>query len=678
MSDIALTVYDADLTTEIATLDQAYQVSWSDERYDVGAGEFVIPHDSPIVQANPQILAAGNLVKVAVDATDRFAWVIRRRARQRGDVWDPIQITGVGAADLLSESPVYPRGGLNSVGASDRRIFSWRTDEFDDSGWEDVDGYRVGSVISTPGYPDPDAVGFEPELPGDRALYRRLMASTSGLEGPARMVLAASYASTVTVYLDGEEVLHKEAGQRGLITADVDYREFDQQLAVEVVGGTGRWGWTWIRLNEPTNDDDETTYGDVIRRTFDPADAPGADPWKVYEGGGIADWIDAGYDDSSWDDPLVSPGGISTAGWPDGAAVALQATSTWGRYRRTVGDATNDGPARMYVVATYSTSVRVFLDGVEVLHKPAGQTGIFEAEVAYPSSSQQLAFAVIGGTGRWAWTWQAGADGSGGTIRRTYDPESESPSEPMVYEPISYPGVTPGFILKTLFDEAQADGRDEQPSLTSGFTAAVDSAGNDWPEIEFACQVGDDTILSVAERLRDYGVDHTVTPALVFEAWHRRGVDRGGTPDGGVSTVTIPLAEVYSLGEETEDDKINRMLVRTERSWGEIQQLGDGRPIGAYLSLGMQPSEEGARRVTLDLLDDFAGPRAQLRFAYREISGTPSPVADYDVGDVVVGPWLDPDDLTGSWSTDDIRINTVAALLTPSGDVEWAVEAGAP
>ena len=534
MTAVALRVYADDLVTELATLDQPFDIAWTRERTDVGAGQFTIPHDAPIVQATPALLARDNLVVVTVDGQDEFAWIIRRRQRTRGDVWDPIQVTGPGALEILRHAIVYMRGGLDALVQGDERLFSWVSHDYDDSGpeWEEVDGDRIGAPLSTPGFADDRAVGFEP-LSTTRHLYRRMLLASADLAGPARMLLAATIGTEVVVYLDDEEIMTKDAGEQGLVTLDIDYRDdIDQQIAVRVTGESGpqpgRWGWTWIELREnPDDPEGEPVYGSVIRRTFDPAEFPDADtPWLVYDDEGC-------------------------------------------------------------------------------------------------------------------------------------------------------PPITPGFVLGTAFDEwRDGDDRGGIAAITRDFTDTHDSAGNEWDGLcEFVAQVGDDNVVSIAERLQDHDVDVALGPDLVLRAWQRRGVDRGTNPDDGLATITFALDEVRELQTETEDEAVNVILARTEEAWIERPTPRvEANRREAFLSLGLTPSAEGGTAITDDVLADFLAPAQVVRFTINSAQSPPTPTGDFDLGDTVVAPWVDPDTIAAAWVEADQRVDTIAASIDTVGDVDWVLE----
>lgn len=535
-----LRVYDAaDPSVLRGTLDQPYGIKWARERLDVGVGEFTIPHDSPVVQADPAILERDNIVVNEVDGQAEHAWLIRKRRRQRGNVWDPVSVRGPGALELLRHALVFQRGGCVDASESDyvdsdKRVFGWQHTDFDDSGWGEVGSDMTGGPLSTLGWPDPQAVAFEPIFPGERSLYRRLLEAVPGAAGSARMALAATVNTEVTVWLDGEEVLTKEKGERGVQHADVPYRECDMQLAVHVEGDDphpGRWGWTWMRLVEPADPDEEPSYGDALRRTYDPATFPDATPWLSYEGDGL-----------------------------------------------------------------------------------------------------------------------------------------------------DYPGVSPGFILVRLFDEAKARGFID--AVSRDFDDVYDSAGREWPTnqdgIEFACQVGDDSVLDVAERLRDHGVDVALgpDPYLTFQAWQGRGVDRGvGSP----TPVRFTLDMARDADIETEDETINTVLARTQHDWIERPQPSptSNRREG-FLKLGMTPSADGGAEISDDVLDDFNDPRVSAQFTVTSSQNPPRPTVDYDLGDIVIAPRVDPDDFVGDWREDDLRVDTIGAVVDEVGDVDWVHDNSPP
>lgn len=141
-------------------------------------------------------------------------------------------------------------------------------------------------------------------------------------------------------------------------------------------------------------------------------------------------WKFPAFDDSSWAFPtLASPSEVVTPGWPNLAAIKYDPPYEQAYYRRWMTPDYN-GAGRMYLVAEVDTEVRVWLDGDLIIEKPSGVTGVVEAQAWYSDANpKQLAVAVFGG-GSWAWEWRREWDGSGASIRRTYDPNIDSPVDP--------------------------------------------------------------------------------------------------------------------------------------------------------------------------------------------------------------------------------------------------------
>lgn len=133
-----------------------------------------------------------------------------------------------------------------------------------------------------------------------------------------------------------------------------------------------------------------------------------------------AGWKASEFDDASWTFPTIAdPPEVSTDGWPQTPAVKYDPPTDLAFYRRWMAP-DYSGPGRMYLVAEVDTQVQIFLDEKLVLQKQVDQVGLFSASVEY-FGNQQLAIVVSGG-GSWAWQWLKGSDGSGTSIRRTYDP----------------------------------------------------------------------------------------------------------------------------------------------------------------------------------------------------------------------------------------------------------------
>lgn len=534
-----LRVFDSTLTA-IAVLDQPYNIGWVDSLLDVGAGEFKVRHDSPVVQANPSLLDKGNVVRVELDETPAFAWEVERRHRRRGETWDEVSVTGPGALNLLNHALVYAPLEQESLG-SRQRVFGWQAIDYDDSGWDSPAPYSGGTQESPvrssrsghpEGWPDDKAewiwgadVDGSGNHPVGNVYFRRSIdVDAVGLTpGLARLHVTAD--NNFVCYFDGEQVA-TGSDWRGFATVDVEFvAGATHVIAVEARTRSGAGGLLMTIMELLDDPDDDEELGGVWFRTFTP---------DVFGGAG-------------------TPGPWRTLAYP--------------------------------------------------------------AEV---------------------------------------------------------PGVTHGFVLQTLFDEAKARG--SLTPLTIDFDATVDSAGTAWAdEVEVTCQVGNDTVLTVMDRLRDWPVEFRLDPATwTFQAFVTAGADRGGTPDTGMSTVTIPTNRAGELAWESEDDTYDVLLVQSEFAWGEVP---DSPPASnrreGFLSLAQSPTLSLALKQAERIRQRWSTPREQVTFV-TGATGVPVPYDDYFVGDIVEGPSLPSP--TGSWALDDLRIDTVAARITQAGELDWVHE----
>lgn len=291
-------VYDTANTTHLGTLTERYRVGFLDQDGDVGAGSFRVDVAST---ADLALLQPRRVVRFRAGATpgdgDMFAALVQDRPAalsadiepSAGDTIATVQYDCPGLLSWLGYeqggATLWPYGGLDGR-QQQPRMFGWFAPDFDDSGWGDVSGALIGGRLSTEGWPDPSAVAFVPVFPGGRALYRRYMPPAVDAAGPARIHLAASAMSQVTVWLDSDIVIEKPAGATGLFTVDAPYEDIEHLVAIEVVGGPGRVGLSWIKLDVTTDGDGNETFtlGSVLRRTFDPVEFPDADSdWFSFE-----------------------------------------------------------------------------------------------------------------------------------------------------------------------------------------------------------------------------------------------------------------------------------------------------------------------------------------------------------------------------------------------------------
>ena len=232
------------------------------------------------------------------------------------------------------------------------------------------------------------------------------------------------------------------------------------------------------------------------------------------------------------------------------------------------------------------------------------------------------------------------------------------------------PGVTKGEILATLFDEGKARGW--LAPITRGFDKTTDSRGVPWAdEILWVCQVGNDSVLSVGERLRETGVDIWMGPDFVFHAAQHRGTRRQDTVDGAVPAFAIE--RVKELESDSEDELINALSVRSDDAWFRVGNPPTGQRREAFLTLGLQPTVASALVLAEHVLEQAERSRQVVRFTTHS-SFAPVPYVDVFPMDEVLAPAVDPDRLFDPWTPEVTRVDTIAARVTVTGEIDYAWE----
>jgi hypothetical protein len=308
---VYLDVYNATNTTHLGTLTQAYAIGFLDDLVVPGAATFKVDVAST---ADMALLTPRRVVRFRTGGSagtgDLAAFVVQDRPAELAADIEPSAgathtVVTFQCPALLSwmgyqqgGATLWPYGGLSGR-QQNPRVFGWYTDDFDDTGWTDVTGALVSGPLSTAGWPDPKAVGYVPATAGGLALYRRRVAASASAAGPARCYAVATWDTALRVWIDGDLVITKKVGETGLFTADVEYDDtIDHMIAVEAEGGSGRWGFTWVKLTATVDADgnDVITLGSTLRRTFDPAVFPATTPWKTFEvGSGDVPGVTVGY-----------------------------------------------------------------------------------------------------------------------------------------------------------------------------------------------------------------------------------------------------------------------------------------------------------------------------------------------------------------------------------------------
>lgn len=652
---VRLRVIDGiDLATDLGLLPEAYGIEWTKERLDVGGGQFTIRHDAPELVAQPGRLAANNVVIVEDDDVpgwEGFPFLIRRRNRTRSGTSDPIQVVGPGAIEVLRQAVVYPARGITGP-PQDVRAFGWYAwDYLLDDDWsvvtDSLGTYANPTDPQLEGDPGEDAVNEIQEIVIDADdppfPWGSSYPSPGGLTGTWQITF------------------------RGQTTAGIPWDASAGQVASALqalsnidgvdVSGSGTSGSPYVV--EFTGSNVAGRSQNLMQLTHD----------------------DLRHDHSTTRVTRVQSGSQAVEGeelienWPDSRSEWFGNFGELNHYRRVLdveAAGANAGPVMVYVVSL--GDVDVWWDGEHL--GQGSRFDVLQLRTDLFTTQHVLAFRADAPT---MITVQRIDDNDNptGAVYRTFTEAvfggSGAPEDWFQYLPGEEPpGVTPGFILKRLFD----DGKDRgaiADAVTMDFDEDVDSLGREWRElVEMGFQIGNDSVLSVAERLRDLEIATELTAGFVFRAYDGVRVDRGATPDDGVSTVTVGLDQAHELGKETEDEQLSALLVRTEDEWIELHE-GAPRREG-FLSLGTVSSRRSAQMIGRKHLRDFETPRQMQPWVTTQSQDVPQPATDYDVGDVIRGPRLGGGLVTGDWLVDDVIVDTVAARVTAEGDVDWVHE----
>jgi len=223
--------------------------------------------------------------------------------------------------------------------------------------------------------------------------------------------------------------------------------------------------------------------------------------------------------------------------------------------------------------------------------------------------------------------------------------------------PETVPGVTVGFVLKRLVDEAQARGA--LPGLSYTFDDDLDSDGTAWStELTHGWRLGS-TVGWVAEQLTEFGCDFHVTSSGVLVVQAQGGTDLSGT-------VTLDRVEQASLsGQGLEgnaalvvtpggvDDRVSDLSVA---SYGRVE-------TGA--AFGTTDEPRTVEDPVAELLGRTAWPRDDGEVHLSEAS--PQPFVDFDLLDWVSFPARDGGTQVG-------RVMQIDGVQNDEdGSVDWVI-----
>jgi hypothetical protein len=224
MKQIVCRIYDRlNPTTLLGTLTTDSDRNWRHQRSEVGSGSLVIHADDPDVA----ILLYRNIVRMRLNGTDRFAWVIEKRSRRsivRGGQRERLLVvSGRGVLALFEKAVLDPELGVQRL-SPDTRTFNFASVDYDASAWVVAEEIKQQSDTGTfPGqwedadgnpapesWPDPDAfwiwgqaqgVGSPPQPVGD-CFFRK----SFNLASEKTVAIFVSADDGFELYLDDEVV----------------------------------------------------------------------------------------------------------------------------------------------------------------------------------------------------------------------------------------------------------------------------------------------------------------------------------------------------------------------------------------------------------------------------------------------------------------------------------------
>lgn len=308
MSIVAKVYQGSSPSTLIATLSESKGRNWLHQLNDTGSGSVFIHAQDDDLAAHPTIINYDNIVRLNIDGTDRFAFIIESRsldiapsAELSGKWWE---LSGRGVLALLEDAIVYPNTGLVGTTSRDRTL-GWMSVAYDDSAWTNAVQIQrqdaTYGVTSTawPHYPEhwPDAnaywiwsramTGSSPPAPVGTSYFRKdFTLSVDGLFG-----FFATADDGLRVWIDEELIIDQLPGDslntwRSTYRADRELGPGDHTLAIEGVNATFTHptskNWAGVLYTVAELDEDHHLTGSYLTKSTNttkcldyPASVPG-------------------------------------------------------------------------------------------------------------------------------------------------------------------------------------------------------------------------------------------------------------------------------------------------------------------------------------------------------------------------------------------------------------------
>lgn len=276
----------ANPSTLIAEVPLATDKRWLEQLNVTGSGQISIHQTDPAYVLNPDLLEYGNIVRLALDGTDLFAFIIETRDfppvppnEFQGLVWNCF---GRGVLALLEDAIVMPEGTVD--GSTERqRTFGFTASSYDDSAWISATQVQQQSSVTGPvtayyhnpaGWPDSTAYWIWSRAQSDDPAT--WLAGTSyfrkafTLASATTVMVFATADNTFRLWLDDELILDGDDWKQ-TFSARRDLIAGSHIIAVEatdIVTATGFFGPGALLVSVETIDPTtETVTGPVIVNT---------------------------------------------------------------------------------------------------------------------------------------------------------------------------------------------------------------------------------------------------------------------------------------------------------------------------------------------------------------------------------------------------------------------------
>lgn len=247
---ITTKIYEAaNPSTLIAEVPWATGKQWLHQLNETGSGQVVVHQRDDTYLANPDLLEYGNIVRFALDGTDRFAFVIETRDfppvppdEYLGLEWT---CSGRGVLALLADAIVMPEGFIEGSLVR-QRTFGFTATSYDDSAWVSATQIQQQSSTSGPvtdwyanpaGWPDGTAYWIWSRalsagvMPAGTCYFRQTFTVASGI----RAAVFATCDNALRLWLDDMLLIDNtpDGDWRQLFREDVVLAAGTHQIAVE-------------------------------------------------------------------------------------------------------------------------------------------------------------------------------------------------------------------------------------------------------------------------------------------------------------------------------------------------------------------------------------------------------------------------------------------------------------